>query len=125
MDKLAEQLRHDADAINAPVSDELDDRIQATLRGIEPQAPQPARPAWFWWASSLTGVAAALVVLAVLNQPPPQSEDTPVAPPVLPVVDWQVNNAVLTKSLEEELADIESDMKKAEQIVRGDLDDIL
>ena len=71
MDKLAEQLKSDAKAIEVEVSDELNRRIRASLRGTEPERDERVRPqqrpAAFWWASSLTGIAAALVVIAVIN----------------------------------------------------------
>ncbi len=124
MDKLAEQLRQDADAIEVEVSDALDARIQASLRGIEPKREPPSRPAWFWWASGLTGVATAMAVLMIINRP---VEPVPTLPQLQarPMIDLKVDNAVLTQPLEEELSDIESDLKKAEQILRDDLDDIL
>ncbi|MEM7433227.1 MAG: hypothetical protein AAF351_15000 [Pseudomonadota bacterium] len=130
MDDLAKQLRADADAIDAPVSGELSARIDASLHAIEPSKPQrTTRPAWFLWASSLTGIAAALAALVVLNRP---IQQTPIAVPVAetpapdqtPFIDWQLNNAVLTQSLDDELDAIESDLKKAEQLVREDLNDI-
>jgi hypothetical protein len=78
MDKLAEQLRTDAARIDAEISAELDNRIRASLHNVEPEPATPRSPAprspLFWWASTLTGVAAALGVLAVVNldrQEPP------------------------------------------------------
>ena len=60
MDKLAKQLREDAERIDATISEELDNRIQASLQGVQPERTggraTAARPRWFWWASSLTGV---------------------------------------------------------------------
>ena len=71
MDKLAKQLRDDAGNIECRVSDELDRRILASLEATQPdvQAAQPriARSPRFWWASSLTGVAAALLGHLVLQ----------------------------------------------------------
>ena len=70
MDKLKEALREDAAAIDATVSAELDDRIRASLEGVQPErpnAPRPRRGLSMWWASSLTGVAAAAAVIAVIN----------------------------------------------------------
>jgi len=61
MDKLTKQLKADAAMIDVQVSDELDRRITASLHGVTPERPEPpavqSRPAAFWWASSLTGVA--------------------------------------------------------------------
>lgn len=77
MDKLTEQLKADAELIEVQVSDALDRRINASLRATDlnaadsPTAPTaPNRPAWFWWASSLTGVAAALIIVAMVNSQP-------------------------------------------------------
>ena len=39
MDKLAEKLKADAERIDVSVSDDLDYRIEASLRGIEPLRP--------------------------------------------------------------------------------------
>ena len=71
MDNLANQLRDDANQIDCRVSDELDRRIRATLEGVKPVAPEKPRretrhPA-FWWASSLTGVVGAILVIVVLS----------------------------------------------------------
>ena len=70
MDKLATRLRDDAQAINVEVSPELDARSAASLKGVTPEVPirralPPSRQPWFWWASSLTGVAAALAVVVL------------------------------------------------------------
>ena len=126
MDKLAEQLRADADDIQAPISKELDARIEASLHAAtQPERPErPARPAWFLWASSLTGIAAAAAVLVLMNRPAEVPAPAPVMVAPIEIVDWNLSNAVLTKSLDDELEAIESDLKKAEQIVREDLDDI-
>mgnify|MGYP000225823803 CR=1 FL=1 len=67
MDKLAKQLRDDAEQINVSVSDELDHRIAASLRAVTPveesKRTPVVRPPLFWWASTITGVAAALAVI--------------------------------------------------------------
>ena len=130
MDKLAEQLREDAQKIDATISPELDERIRASLQNI---APEPARkpratprPAWFWWASSLTGVAAAIAVIVIVNlqapEPEPIAVNAPVTPIVLPTIEWQAETAVLTAPLEQEIEDLQSDLKKAEEAVRQDID---
>ena len=71
MDKLANQLREDAASIDAEISAELDSRIRASLRNITPESaksrPRALRSPSFWLASSLTGAAAALGVIAVIN----------------------------------------------------------
>jgi hypothetical protein len=136
MDKLAEQLKSDAAAIDVQVSDELDRRISASLRGIQPETeevtPVRRRPAAFWWASSLTGVAAALVVIAFINShsqvensPAPLAEVSPNMSPVMvpttPTIDLKTESAMLTRPLQRELEDLQSDLKKAEEKVRKDI----
>ena len=39
--------------------------------------------------------------------------------------DWRLKPAVLTQTLEQELEDIQADLKKAEQAVRSDIEDVL
>ena len=95
-----------------------------------PRSRAAERPAWFWWASSLTGVAAAAVLIVALNLSgsgtPGADPETIIAPPgTFPGVSWQVEPAVLTTPLEQEMADLQSDMRKAEQVLREDLERIL
>lgn len=130
MDKVAERLRQDASAIDVSVSPELDERIRASLEAATPEPASrplpPPRPRWFWWASSLTGAAAALVVIVIvnLNTPQPRPSATPVGNPtaLLPPVTWQVETAVLTSPLEQEMADLQSDLKKAEEVLKRDIE---
>ena len=67
MDKFSRRLQSDADNIEVAVSSELDARIQASLHAIsqEPAArpKAPARPISMWWASSITGIAAAVAMI--------------------------------------------------------------
>ncbi len=135
MDKLTSKLRDDASRIDAEIPAQLDSRIRASLNAIEPEATkrrQPARrPVSFWLASSLTGVAAAVAVIAVLNvmestEPAavPQAAAGNTVPPVgIPVLDLDldVEAAMLTSPLARELEDLQADLKKAEEIVRGDV----
>lgn len=132
MDNLAKQLREDADHIEVLVSPELDDRIRASLAGVsqERATPTEKRPAAsFWWASSLTGVAATIAIIAIVNLsgPEPQVGITEPAPTPFAAsnFDWNMQPAVLTETLEQELVDFQADLKKAEQAVRSDLDEIL
>ena len=129
MDKMANRLRQDADRIEASVSDELDHRIAASLQGVTPEGPtrtprERTRPAGFWWASSLTGVAAAAAVIVLINarQPdvPPEATPTDIVAAV-PVIDWKAESAALTSPLQEELEKLQSDLKKAEEKVREDI----
>ncbi len=133
MDKLAKQLKTDAALIEVQVSDELERRITASLQGVTPEKTAlPARqrrPAAFWWASSLTGVAAALAVIAIVNsqsQPGDASVaqvagTSPVPEVTTPTVDWKTESAMLTRPLQQELEDLQSDLKKAEEKVKRDI----
>ncbi len=136
MDKLAKQMKADAAKIEVQVSDELEQRITASLRAVSPVKPKPAviqqRPATFWWASSLTGIAAALVVIAVINShSQPRDTDVPLAgnttptsvPNAImgPAIDWKTESAMVTRPLQKELLDLQSDIKKAEEIVKREI----
>jgi hypothetical protein len=128
MDKLARQLHDDAQRIEVAVSDELDRRIEASLRAVTPEAeesrPAPvARPPLFWWASTITGVAAAIAVIAVANWRAP---DRSAPPPLnvvaaIPAIDLKAETAMLTGPLQEELDRLQSDLKKAEEKVKQDI----
>jgi len=129
MDKLAKRLREDAEHIDVEISPELDERIRASLEGIRPdrgpRQASPARSAWFWLASSLTGVAAALAVVLLVNlrapDPAPVADLAVPAPLELPAIRWRAEAAVLTSPLEQEIDDLQSDLKKAEELVREDM----
>ena len=130
MDNLAKRLREDAAQIECAVSEQLDDRIRASLENIQPQQPaQPerkARPPGFWWASSLTGVAAAIALIAIVNlqSPTPGTPTTePVSQPlVIPSIQWQAETAVLVSPLEQEYENLQSDLEKAEEALRQDIE---
>ncbi len=132
MDKLANQLKADAALIETEISDELDRRIAASLYGVEPLQPMTAEPrqrsASFWWASSLTGVAAAFAVIAVLNSgsptapaPLPVAQNSPVNEAITPIIDWKTESAMLTRPLQREFQDLRSDLKKAEEKVKREI----
>jgi hypothetical protein len=133
MDKLARRLRDDAATIDAEISTRLESRIQASLAAIEPEAARQRKPARrlasFWLASSLTGVAAALGVIAVLNlvdTDEPEAIPTTVAvetvqPIEIPAIDLDVKAATLAGPLAQELEDLQADLKKAEEVMRGDV----
>lgn len=132
MDKLAEQLRRDAEQIDAQVSPQLEDRIRASLESASQDQPdaRPARPsATFWWASSLTGIAAAVLVITLVNLSSTEPESSVTQPPPADYVasqfgDWNLQPAVLTQTLEQELDDIQADLRKAEQALREDIEQI-
>lgn len=132
MDKLAKQLQDDAARIDVRISDELDRRISASLQGVTPEDPEADtarhRPAAFWWASSLTGVAAALIMVAVINSQPRieavpavAPEISPVTVATIPTIDWKAESAMLTRPLQRELEDLQADLKKAEEKVKREI----
>ncbi|MDH3621120.1 MAG: hypothetical protein OER91_09525 [Gammaproteobacteria bacterium] len=128
MDKLAKQLRDDAERIDVTVSDELDRRIEASLRAATPATedrhPVPlARPPLFWWASTITGIAAAIAVIAIVNWRAPEPVDQPGFNVVaaVPPIDLKAETAMLTAPLQEELDRLQSDLKKAEEKVKKDI----
>jgi hypothetical protein len=47
--------------------------------------------------------------------------DTTVQPIELPAIDLDVEAAMLTGPLAQELEDLQADLKKAEEVVRGDV----
>ena len=128
MDKLAKQLHDDAQRIDVSVADELERRIEASLRAVTPEiedgGPAPvARPPLFWWASTITGVAAAIGVIAIANWRVP---DQPTPPPVnvvaaIPSIDLKAETAMLTGPLQQELNRLQSDLKKAEEKVKQEI----
>lgn len=129
MDKLADRLRRDAERIEVSVSDELDHRISASLRGVAPDSEAASRvasrrPALFWWASSVTGVAAAAAVIVIVNLASPEVPVT-VTPATIsasvPAIDWKAETAVLTSPLQQELDALQSDIRKAEEKIRADI----
>ena len=128
MDKLAERLREDAERIEVDVSDELDRRIEASLHAVTPTEATPARPLTrpplFWWASTITGIAAAVAVIAIVNWSV-EEQPEPVAPVDLmastPRIELNAEAAMLTAPLQEELDKLQSDLKKAEEKVRRDI----
>lgn len=137
MDEFEKRLKRDADAIDAGVSPELRKRIDATLRGIEPlrvAGPERGRSSHgFWWASTLTGLAAALAVIVFMNWNRPASApvpEVPVADQTVPpdsVLDsttplLEIRTADFASPLEDELEHLQSDLEKARESVKKDLD---
>ena len=132
MDKLAERLRKDAADIHVEVSPELDNRIRASLTGITPEAPRDEKPRHsplFWWASSLTGLAAAVAVIVIVNTGGPTSPasvpvaatQTDIVVPELPALPLKAEQAMSISPLEQELSDIQSDLEKARDAVSEDV----
>lgn len=133
MDRLDERLREDARRIEADVGPNLRERIRASLESTRPEKELPRRKGppgtSLWWASSLTGLAAALVVIAVINSnrggEPVEETSSPPAPDItwLMQSDLTLNaeTAEWTTPLEEELKNLQSDLKKARESVERDL----
>jgi hypothetical protein len=128
MDKFSRRLQSDADNIEVAVSSELDARIQASLHAIsqEPAArpKAPARPISMWWASSITGIAAAVAMITIINTqaPVPRSVTEPANTPVmLPAMDWNAKSAVLISPLQQEYENLQADLKKAEKALKEDI----
>lgn len=130
MDELRRKLREDAARIESRISGDLDDRIRASLEGVAPERLRPRRPQRtirFWLASSLTGFAAAVAVIAVINLPGRQAEVPPSAVSAdgpgfdLPTLDLNVETAVLTTPLAEELEALQADLERAERAVRNEV----
>lgn len=130
MDKLANQLKQDAGRIDARISDELERRIEASLQAIEPEKSAKSRPegrpASFWWASGLTGITAAIAVIAILNSldSAPVNETPPpslVNSYEVPTIRLRTESAMLTEPLRQELENLQSDLKKAEEKVKQDM----
>ena len=127
MDSFEERLKRDAAAVRADVSPELENRLRASLENVATVKPKPRirRPAWFWLASSLTGTAAALTVIAVLNRQEPATPPAAAAvEPLLSMPDLNVRPAMLGP-LEDELDKLKSDLEKAERVVREDVETLL
>ena len=137
MDEFEKRLKRDADAIDAKVSPALRNRIDASLRGVKPIALSPARhervAPGLWWASSLTGLAVALVVIVLVNWNAPVTAPVPDAPVAtltvppddvldLPPPVLDIRTADFTSPLEEELVRLQSDLEKARDSVKRDLD---
>lgn len=136
MDEFEKRLKRDAAAIEAEVPAALRARIDASLHGVQPvRAAAPQRPGHgrLWWLSSLTGLAAAAMVIVLINwnrQPPeavpfdsavavtvPDEPQTQIPPAIL-----DIRKANFTSPLEEELVNLQSDLEKARETVRKDLD---
>ncbi len=126
MDKLTRRMREDAAQIRAEVSPELDARIRASLEAAEPvreETPKPApRAASMWWWSSLVGATGALAVIVFLNigSETPGPAPTEVVDSAIPP-SLNIQRAVMTAPLEQELENLESDLRKAEEALREDL----
>jgi hypothetical protein len=134
MDKFSQRLRDDAARIQPSISPELDYRLRASLSGVtqdKPPEEDVRRPAIFWWASSLTGLAAALAVVAILNLGETPEVSAPVAtinPPAdrsLPRLPLRAEVAMITSPLQKELDNLAADLRKARDEVATNVESVL
>jgi hypothetical protein len=130
MDEFEQRLKRDAEP-------ELKERIDASIRGTKRIKPVPdSGPSAInlWWASSLTGLAVAVIVIVLINWNRPVAEPVPVeavagrtvpaaidelqglTPPRL------IKTAEFTTPLEEELAKLQADIERARATVRKDIE---
>jgi hypothetical protein len=133
MDKLERRLKDDARLIEAELTADLQARMRASLEATVPQRRTPRTKGtpgiWLWWASSLTGLAAAALVIVFLNfsrrsEIPEQSP-----PPPLQEYAWSIHEGFplqaettdWTGPLETELKNLQSDLEKARASVEHDL----
>jgi hypothetical protein len=128
MDKLERRLKEDAGLISADLSPELQERIRASLESTHPadQTPQRSQTEGIrlWWASSLTGLAAAALIIVFINW-----NDEEITDPVPSGTTWPIpagfplkaETAEWTSPLEEELRNLQSDLEKAREEVERDL----
>ena len=138
MDKLEQELKQDAAEIDATVSPELQARLDASLHALESKAPptRSSRPGLgWWWLSSLTGVAAALLLIVYLNRAdvveepavsPVAVESTPnimIAP--LAEIPLDIRSAEFADPLAQELENLQSDFEKAREKLGFDVDKTL
>lgn len=131
MDEFEKRLREDAGRIEARVTPEFEARVRASLERTRPAETAPRRtrrtPVSMWWASSLTGIAAAAAVIVAINLESPPPGEPSAVPAIVPelvapiVPNLRPESAVLTAPLEEELEKLESDLEKAERAVREDI----
>jgi hypothetical protein len=137
---LDQRLRADALDIHADASPELRARIDASIRSVAqirsvPAARDSDRPGRSsWWASGLTGLTAALLIILLVNTDredgnslDPGTEEsiattvTPEAGERLGTLPLKVRTADLTGPLEEELIHLQEDLEKVRESVERDL----
>lgn len=133
MDELERRLRADAAELSVEVSEPLGKRIDAALAAaVRVEEPPRVRQRRFGWMSALSGAAAAMVAILLLNlraerAPAPPNPDAQTR--TVPVVVEQTQSpfvldtrsAVLTDPLEEELEHLKADFERARDEVAGDL----
>ncbi len=135
MDEFTERLKADAANIEADVSTELRARIDASIRALdhdEAAAVRKSRPVFRWWASSGTGLVAAVLVIAFLNRTTTEEaveildvSAGVVVPEYVRQLDvkflLEAEYVEFTEPLENELDKLKSDMAKVRDNVRREL----
>ena len=135
MDEFENRLKRDAADIEVAISPELRLRIDASLRATEqirPVAEAKTSGMNLWWASSLTGLAAAVAVIVLINwnrpvtdvMPPELADRTTVPEYTGEIPDLyrpQIKAADFTKPLEDELARLQADIERARENVKEDI----
>jgi hypothetical protein len=132
MDKLERRLKEDAGHIKADLTPELRERIRASLESAEPvghaSKSGEVRGVSLWLASSLTGLAAALIIVLINRDGGVEMvEDVP--DPVATETAWSMQDGFLLNAetaewaapLEEELRNLQSDLERARENVERDL----
>jgi hypothetical protein len=131
---LERRLRDNAMKIDASVSPQLRQRITASIHSakqVRSVATPRDRTRSYWWASSLTGVTAALLIILLVGRDRDASDmqpenvtvttTAPVATEVFRPFPLDARTADLTEPLEEELEHLQSDLEKARESVKRDL----
>jgi len=139
MDEFEKRLKRDAQGIDADISPQLASRIEASLRSverIESLRQKGSATSNLWWASSLTGLAAAAAVIALLNWNRPDPEPllpeqtafqvVPDAREYLQQIQGRLplraETADFKHGLEDELLKLQADFEKARENVNRDID---
>ena len=134
MDRLEQRLKQDAGEIQAEISRELQSRIDASLHNAGQSRSIPAedrQTTTLWWASSLTGLVTAALVIMWLNwnsagtRPVEVAHEYSAVPqPSIPIygrVPLKTRTADLTTPLGEELLHLQADIEKARSNVERDI----
>lgn len=137
MDEFEQRLKRDAEDIRAEITPEFSERIDVSIRATKRIKPVPdSRTSGInlWWTSSLTGLAAAIIVIVLINWNRPVAEPVPVEPVAERTVPAAIDElqglspprliktAEFTTPLEEELARLQADIERARATVRKDIE---
>lgn len=136
MDEFESRLKDDAQQIRTGDPAALRARIDASLRGTEPIRPVPeSRDSRMnlWWSSSITGLAAAIIVIVLINWNRPVEPEIPAEPVAGVTVPRyiedlenlyppRIRNADFTDPLEDELVKLRADLEKARKGVAKDIE---